>query len=147
MMRLSISINDGEVKRKLAKLAEDIGNFKTPLRRSGIYMERKTDQRFRSGGFGKWEKLKPSTIRRRRKGSSSILQDTGRLKQSVTSSPDIYHLTKTYLRIGTTVKYAKYHQNGTRHMPARPFLLIDEEDERKIKEIFSRWVEELVAKL
>jgi hypothetical protein len=26
-------------------------------------------------------------------------------------------------------------------------LLIDEEDERKIKEIFSRWVEELVAKL
>jgi len=38
---------------------------------------------FKSGGFGMWRPLKPSTIKR--KGSAAILIDTGQLRRSVAS--------------------------------------------------------------
>ena len=38
---------------------------------------------FKSGGFGTWEKLKPSTVKR--KGSTAILIDTVQLRRAVAS--------------------------------------------------------------
>lgn len=49
----------------------------------GIIAENVVQEAFNTGGFGSWEKLKQSTIDR--KGSSSILIDTGQLRKSITS--------------------------------------------------------------
>ena len=45
------------------------------------------------------------------------LMDTGRLYQSV-----VAHVANDSLQVGTNVSYAPYHQFGTEHIPARPFL-------------------------
>lgn len=49
----------------------------------GIIGQNISKDAFATGGFGKWEKLKPET--EKAKGSDDILIDTGKLVQSVTN--------------------------------------------------------------
>lgn len=91
---------------------------KPALRTAGAYMYRETVRQFQTEGArsgDNWPPLRRSTIRRRRKKSAAILQDTGRLRRSVVSrgGPDsIYDLSDTKLRIGTNLEYALIHQMG-----------------------------------
>ena len=74
------------------------------------------DQNFQSGGAETpWAPLRPNTIAGRRKGSSAPLQDTGRLRQSVTrkSVGDAVH-------IGYGVETAAWHHFGTSPYLIRP---------------------------
>lgn len=52
-----------------------------------------------------------------------VLTDTGRLRRSIRA---VAYANR--VEIGTRVRYALYHQEGTRKMPARPFLLVQRED-------------------
>lgn len=70
-----------------------------------------------TGPYGEWRPLSPVTINRRRKKSAKPLLDTGRLRNSITHEFD-----NNSARIGTNVEYAKYHQLGTKTIPARKFL-------------------------
>lgn len=62
----------------------------------------------------------------RRDGSSKPLVDTGRLRMSVvalTARSGALRVRRGYTLLwGTNLNYAKYHQYGTRRIPARPFL-------------------------
>lgn len=49
----------------------------------GIVGQNISKDAFATGGFGKWEKLKPAT--EKTKGSTEILLDTGKLVQSITN--------------------------------------------------------------
>jgi phage gpG-like protein len=49
----------------------------------GVIAENVVQEGFETGGFGAWPKLKDATIAR--KGSDSILIDTGQLRKSITS--------------------------------------------------------------
>ena len=49
----------------------------------GIIGQNISKDAFASGGFGKWEKLKPATVKA--KGSAEILLDTSKLVQSITN--------------------------------------------------------------
>ena len=49
----------------------------------GIVGQNISKDAFATGGFGKWEKLKPATIKA--KGSDDILLDTSKLVQSITN--------------------------------------------------------------
>lgn len=49
----------------------------------GIIGQNISKDAFATGGFGKWEKLKPAT--EKAKGSDEILIDTGKLVQSITN--------------------------------------------------------------
>lgn len=174
------------LKAALSKL-DDMSD---PLRLAGFYMERSTLRQFQSAGAAKgtpWKPLKLSTIKRRRKMSSSILQDTGRLRRSVTAratTGSVWNLTRRALVLGTNLEYAAIHQWGgdikrtiapgtvrlrrskksptgwafakKRHklvtefaskgrsyvisIPARPYLLISDEDEDQIAMIFERYL-------
>ncbi|QDV78084.1 phage virion morphogenesis protein [Botrimarina mediterranea] len=79
-----------------------------------------------------WAPLKPATIKR--KGHSRILVETGRLGVSLTQSghPDavveiVDEPGQGGFSRGTAVEYAGYHQKGTKRMPARPPVGVDEE--------------------
>lgn len=65
-----------------------------------------------------WQPLSPVTIER--KGSSRILEDTGRLRQSITWRV----IGREAVAAGTNVEYAPVHQFGwpEQHIPKRPFL-------------------------
>jgi hypothetical protein len=48
----------------------------------GLFSEVQVQEAFNTGGFGKWQKLAESTIKK--KGSSAILIDTAQLRKSIT---------------------------------------------------------------
>lgn len=74
------------------------------------------DENFRvQGKEKKWKQLSKNTVAGRRKGSKEILQDTGRMKQSilpVVKGDEVF--------IGTAEARAKYHHFGTSPYEIRP---------------------------
>ena len=89
-----------------------------------------------SPGGMPWEELSPVTVDA--KGFSKILVKTGRLYESVVTpngtSDTIWETSAdpAYLIFGTSVPYAKYHQTGTRRMPARPFMGMNRKTEQEV---------------
>lgn len=71
----------------------------------------------RSPDGSPWEALAPSTVARRRQGSSKPLVDTGTLRGSVSARG-----TAEGVMFGAGASYGPFHQFGTRTVPARPFL-------------------------
>jgi hypothetical protein len=59
------------------------GSLRAAYRDLGIFAENIVQKAFASGGFGKWPKLAPQTIRRKK--SSGILIDTAQLRRSIDS--------------------------------------------------------------
>ena len=57
--------------------------FTIALKKIGIYAENLIQQAFKTGGFGKWQALKQSTIDNKK--SDKILIDTAQLRRSITS--------------------------------------------------------------
>jgi len=90
-------------------------DFRRPLDLCGKYMFAETMRQFKTAGArsgNPWPPLSPQTIRGRRKKSRAILQDTGRLRDSVTTRKGVYELTPKYLRMGSNLAYARIHQKG-----------------------------------
>ena len=73
-----------------------------------------------------WQALK----RPRPRGCDRPLQDTGVLMGSITAQAH-----GNILQIGTATDYAHYHQFGTQHIPARPFLGVTDDLLASIKEL------------
>jgi len=67
----------------------------------------------------KWEPLKAP----RRRGGTQVLIDTTRLMNSM--QPVAMN---SYAEVGTNVEYAATHHFGRGPIPARPFLLVQDED-------------------
>jgi phage gpG-like protein len=84
-----------------------------------------------------WAALADSTVRR--KGHDTILRETGRLWGSVAADEPPHalrelideQLTKGFL-FGTDHPAARLHDQGTKHMPARPFLGFTEQRKDEI---------------
>ena len=73
-----------------------------------------------------------------------ILQLTGRLHESLTHRPfGVEVISGHGMTIGTDVPYARYHQDGTPVMPARPIIgPPPREDVRVFAKIMQRWIVE-----
>lgn len=160
MAKISYSVhkkNVDEYIEKIKKLDDD--KFKEPLTNAGIYFLRQTDKRFRAekSPDGVPWKNKDGWELRRRKGKNKkykgkILQDTGRLRQSVTpeqNGDSINRLSNGVLEVGTSVEYASYLQFGTKFMEPKPFLGLssDGKDQQVIDRIFLDWGVKRMLKL
>lgn len=139
----------GRLLRRVEKLATDARHVEAPLKAAGAVMLSSVEQNFREGGRPqRWQGLADSTLGRRRRGRGRggprVLIDTARLKNSMS-----YRLVQGGIEVGTNVIYARRHHfgyeggegRGRSETPARPFLLIHDEDIRDIGEIFQRHVE------
>lgn len=73
-----------------------------------------------------WPPLAKSTIQR--KGHDTILEDTGAMRASVEgeTGDSIRSATHRGLVFGTEVEHAIFHQTGTKRMPKREFIGMDE---------------------
>jgi len=93
---------------------------------------------------GPWQKLKDSTIARRREGPGSgspkILQNIGNLKKSF--SPYGVKESGRMVTIGTEAPYASYHEEGTEHLPIRKMLPPEEIVQKLAVNIFDALVEQ-----
>ena len=96
----------------------------------GQYMERMVKTRL-AGDKYDFVPLKKYTIKNRRGGKKKgnqkavPLVDTADMKNSISyfaGSRDVY------IGVKSSVRYAKFHQYGTKNIPQRPFLVVWEED-------------------
>lgn len=118
-----IKIDDKGVMNALGRLVQ-AGHNMTPLMRSiSTELLSQTEANFAAEGRPKWLGIKP----RKGRAGGKILQDTGQLAASITSSSDANSAT-----VGSNKVYAAIHQLGgqtgrghkTRIDP-RPFLPVD----------------------
>jgi len=118
-------------------------NFRQPLEVSKLLIIGATRQNFARGQTPEgvtWRPLKRP--RRRSKGRDLPLRDTGILMASATGGARrVERITNTELVTGTNVEYAGFHQVGTRHIPARPFLGFTPQLVKDIDRAFTEFVE------
>lgn len=111
----SITINDERFRVRMGKLDRALST-RVMLEVIGQDVLGWVADNFRREGIEKpWARLSPSTIASRRKGSSRILQDTGKLRQSFTS-----RVSGNAVEVGTVNRVAPYHHFGTRPYVIRP---------------------------
>ncbi len=153
---VKITCDTSKILNVIGKLAE--GDFTVPLQRMGQRLVRSTAENFKNEQSPEGEDWKPlagitKALRRRGKkdGEPKILQDSNRLRNSVTSQVTM-NIDKTSLEFGTNVEYAKTHQFGgpfataytkTIQVPARPFLGVKEADKEAFKKILKDWYKEI----
>jgi len=109
-VKIEVRADVGPAQRALAALRAKAADLAPAFREigSGIVEEARLGFRESKDPYGKpWQKLKASTIARRRKGSSQPLLDTGRLRNSIS-----FRLIGNGVEVGTNVRYAAIHQFG-----------------------------------
>lgn len=100
---------------------------------------------FKSRGslVGGWKPLHPDTRRKKLKewpGRQTMVR-SGKLYRSVAKRPfDIEDIGRLKMKVGTGVKYAKYHYYGTRYMPERKYLTMNREFVMKYEPMIKRHI-------
>jgi phage virion morphogenesis protein len=144
-----------EIEADLAAIGRDLSNMRTPLTQSVKQVVIPSiDANFAAGGRPAWEPLAPNTVERRnRQGTGlSILQVSGRLRAAATQFSR-WNVDTDSAQIANwptdVITRAGVHQNGAEatgvggasRIPARPFLMLQDDDQEKITEIFLTWME------
>lgn len=139
--------------KRLDELALDTRRVERPLKAAGAVVITSVEKTFQAQGRPeKWTPLSPRTLQRRRKGSGKsrrgarILIDTARLKNSIS----MRLVEGPAVEVGTNVIYARRQHfgydpagrkgRGQTKTPARPFLVVQNEDVDKIGNIFRRHI-------
>lgn len=158
---------------KLDKLGMDIRSFREPLKRAVQQVVIPSIRvNFIKGGRPRWTELAESTVKQKH-GNMRPLQDTGRLMRTM-GYLNIWTLTQDRAFIADlpqNIWYGKVQQNGLGRevrtpgalnpltgrrgpdivesgggIPARPFVMIQEQDIPKIQKVFDDWLQERIAK-
>lgn len=121
-----------------------IKSFREPLNRAiREVMIPSIKKNFDSEGRPAWRQLSYTTVSARR-SAHPILQVTRTLRRRATQV-NIWRVDTNSAgieKLDSMVKYAKYHQAGTSRMVARPFAMIQQEDEEAIEQVFYQWLVE-----
>lgn len=112
--------------RLLATKGEDLAPMLDELGQDEVARVVQRFEQSRSPDGTAWQALK----RPRPRGGDRPLQDTGVLMGSITAQAH-----GNILQIGTATDYAHYHQFGTQHIPARPFLGVSDDLLASVKEL------------
>ena len=141
-MNIEITVDTSRFDRKMA----DFPDAMARAQRNALVVIGNSVKNLATDAF-KNPALRPSPWAPRKNNADPgrpLLYKSGELKQnfrSVVTSPET-------VVVGTKVKYARYHQHGTKKMPARPFLPVDKSGqlmpdvERKIRKIADRAIAE-----
>jgi len=128
---LEIDVSTNEV-RALEDVQARLRNLRPALGEVGTYLERKAKLRFvkqQAPDGSKWAPLQPSTLLSKK--TRTILRETGNLVNSIA-----FNVGTDEVRIKPSAEYGIFHQVGTKHMVARPFMGFEPDDAANIAEIF-----------
>lgn len=141
-MQVVISHDLDEISGRLNRLAGNIGDLTRPMRAIGGVLESSTRRRIaetKTAPSGRrWDALSAETLKAK-KGKGSILVEHGNLLRSIT-----HEAAKDSVIVGSVMGYAVHLQEGTRHMPARPFLGLSGQDYQDIDDLLADWLEGLI---
>lgn len=109
-------------------------------------MRRLEIELFETEGRGEWPELSQTTIERKAQQGypAKILQATEALYDSLagglSAAGHVERITENEVVYGTTVPHARFHQDGTAKMPARPPVDVREEDVRRWSKLVHAYV-------
>lgn len=147
MIEFTYAVNSEPVENALATFQESLAEQSPALRRIADDFRAMMARQFATEGWAEgtpWAERAPSTLRRRR-ASTSILYETGALLRSLTEPGAAGHVEELEgysLTLGSRLPYARYHQTGTRRMPARPLIVLSGARVERWTEIVRRSLEE-----
>lgn len=142
------AFGEKQVSREIMRVGQYAGDATPVMRVLARYWLKELARNFDTAGrhaSGGWAPLKPSTVAdKRSKGlDPRILHATLRLRRSLTEvgAPDgIRIIAPHQAAVGTTVPYARYHQTGTRKMPRRRPLELNEAARKRSVKIVQRYI-------
>ena len=142
-MRLIINADLSTASKRLEQLHRKLGDLSPVMAGIGGIIEGSTRIRIAesktSADGAAWPDLANST--KERKGSKgSLLVHRGSLLRSIT-----YEASKDSVIIGSNMVYAKWHQDGTKKMPARPFLGISSTDYQDVGDLIDDFLNGLIG--
>ena len=140
MAGVAIRVDAARLRRKLMRAAKHAEHMQQAWSDVGEVLLRSIRRNFADGGRpGKWPPSRRGAAgnskRRKGKRGGKTLIDTGRLLNSIT-----YRATSRFVDVGTNVIYAATHQFGRGAIPARPFIMINDDDREPINKIMARWI-------
>ncbi len=152
MSVLTCTIDLSELEAKFQQLGQ-LPSFARPLAACSKLISASAKDNFHGAHDPEGRPWKPLKNPRRKKGKAKRkgktktaahhpLIDTGRLFSSVGGGADhVEQIHALELVTGTNVEYAGYHQDGTRTIPARPFLGFNDSLLDKIEDVIGEWAE------
>lgn len=142
MINVRVDIKgDKETIAKLKKLGVDFNNWKPELQNVAEYLKDfYSNAVFETEGGvlgSRWAGLQPvyDFMKRKQYPGRGTLVRTGKLKKGFEDD-----VTEKSATISNRVDYAKFHQFGTRRMPARKLIDIDNPRREKIIDIFKEGI-------
>lgn len=140
VMHINVTHDIALLNEQLKALNERLKGDLTPVMDNiGAILENGARKRFESKTDPKgkaWEGYKEGSRNAKRKKSEQLLIEGRHLLDSLT-----YHASSQSVAVGVSMFYGKYHQLGTNHLPARPFLGISAEEEANINETLAGWLQ------
>lgn len=95
-----------------------------------------------AAGGKRWQELSAryKVQKINRYGQKPILEASGRLKRAMTSktSDTIYQKSRDAMYLGTSLKYARYHQDGGKNLPQREVIKLSDSQKTKLQKGFQR---------
>lgn len=140
---IRLEVNAAPALRRFSTLADESRDRTQPNRQLATQLTGWTQRNFQAGGGMQsptWAPLKPSTAKRKAKlGYSPLpLMRTGHYRQSFRPFYD-----NDRAGVGSEVAYSKYHEGGTKNMPARPALPSEQVALGYAVQIYERWAAKL----
>jgi phage gpG-like protein len=157
----SININTYDANKTIEGILNRLKDATPAFRTIANFMRKKVIQHFANeeGETAKWKALSPVTEALRRKGkkknkSNKILRDTGDLIASIQSGSGKGSISEAdfqHAKIGTTIYYAKYHQQpnntgatnsygGKGIIPKRDFMYLKTNDIDELRKILENYL-------
>lgn len=155
-----ININTFDASNEVQNILKRLKDASKAFKTIANFMRKKVIVHFRDqeGETAKWKALSPVTEALRRKGpkkglGNQILRNTGNLFNSIQNggSDGIFEFDATHAKVGTTIHYAKYHQqpdnkagtnsySGKNIIPKRDFMYLKADDITELKEILTLYL-------
>lgn len=135
---IGLRVDSDELRRALGATAMRARFLGPVWDQVGDIMLKSIAENFRAGGRPPWPPLKDAGTakgRRRRRVRGQLLDATGALARSIEARP-----IAGGIAVGSDLPYAQAHQEGTATIPARPFLVVQPEDERAIVKVIEDYL-------
>lgn len=136
MVELRFGIEgEKELRRRLSKARRALTDFRPWLKQASLLAIETSQANIDAGGRPSWVALSPET---RPKDDPVPLRDTDLLINSIsdpaTHEDGVFEMDNFAVEVGTNLEYAGPQHFGTKdgHIPARPFMFLDDDDEGKI---------------
>lgn len=146
---VNVTVNSDILKKKIGTLNIDL---RFALNEIGRSVLKENIKSFILKGGGKFAPLSAryKVAKEKKYPGSPILVVNGTLRDSVTrrgARGSVFNLRSDSIEVGSSLPYARFIQDGTKNMPARPYLFVTEQQEDNFLRIIESEIDRQIRKV